>query len=314
MKLPKPSLTTGNRASRSLGVLTVAAALALTGCGSNGTSAQEEKPTVFTTFTVLADMAQNVAGDHLTVESLTKPGAEIHEYEPTPSDVSKAHDADLILNNGLGLEAWFEQFTQDTDAKTVTVSDGVDVINIEDGEAAGTPNPHAWMSPENAQIYVDNIADAFAELDPEHADDYRANAEAYSAELEKIGTELKDELGTLPQNHRALVTCEGAFSYLAEDAGLTEKYLWAVNSDAQVSAGHITEISDYVSQNEVPAVFCESTVSDSTMQQIVSETDTEFGGKLYVDSLSEEGGDVPTYLDLLRYDANTISNALTGEK
>lgn len=295
---------------RKLITVTIACSLlTLTACAPPAIT--NEKPTVLTTFTVLQDMAQNVAGNHLNVESLTKPGAEIHEYEPTPSDVKKAHDADLVLNNGLHLEAWFEQFMQDSEAKHVTVSDGVKPLSISEDAAAGTDNPHAWMSPRLAQTYVDNIARAFSELDPEHAEDFTKNANSYKQELQGIEQKLTQELSTLPEEHKALVTCEGAFSYLAQYAGLTEKYLWAVNSDSEVSAARLAEVSDYVKDNKVPAVFCESTVSDASMQQVVSDAGTKFGGTLYVDSLSDEAGEVPTYLELLRHDTETISKGLS---
>ncbi|WP_421083640.1 metal ABC transporter substrate-binding protein [Rothia nasimurium] len=288
-----------------LGVLT-----ACTPGDGSDTTAQNDTPTVIATFTVLADMAQNVGGEHITVESLTKPGAEIHDYDPTPSDVKKGADADLILANGLGLEAWFEQFLQDTDAQSVTVSEGVQTINIAEAESAGKPNPHAWMSPLAAQTYVDNIADAFAELDPDNADAFRANAETYKKQLQAVHDELVADLSTVPEGKRALVTCEGAFSYLAADAGLTEKYLWAVNSDGEPSASRVAEVAVFVEDNKVPAVFCESTVSSKTMEQVAQESGSTYAGTLYVDSLSEEGGDVPTYLDLIRYDAETIAEAL----
>jgi len=292
-----------------------AALLVLSACSgsadADGTG-PEEKPVVLTTFTVLADMASNVAGEHLQVESITKAGAEIHGYEPTPGDIRRASQADLILDNGMNLEAWFEQFTADLDVPRVMVSDGVDPINIAEDAYAGLPNPHAWMSPLNALIYVDNMAEAFAELDPENAGAFRANAEAYKGELQEVQDQLVTELGELPENQRALVTCEGAFSYLARDAGLTERYIWAVNAEQQATPQQITATIEFVKENQVPAVFCESTVSDAPMQQVVEATDAEFGGVLYVDSLSEAGGPVPTYLDLIRHDTDTIIKALTG--
>ena len=272
----------------------------------------DDRPVVLTTFTVLGDIAENVAGDHLRVESITKVGAEIHGYEPTPGDVRKASDADLILDNGLHLEAWFGQFVQDVDAEHVVVSDGVEVLDIAEDAYAGTPNPHAWMSPLNVQTYVDNMADAFAELAPEHADDFAANAEAYRAELQAVQDELVAELETLPAEQRALVTCEGAFSYLARDAGLTEQYLWAVNAEQQATPQQVADVIEFVEANDVPAVFCESTVSGAAMQQVVEATGTTFGGTLYVDSLSEADGPVPTYLDLVRHDADLIVAGLTG--
>ncbi|MCC3282915.1 metal ABC transporter substrate-binding protein [Arthrobacter caoxuetaonis] len=278
---------------------------------SSGTGA-EDKPVVLTTFTVLADLASNVAGEHLSVESITKAGAEIHGYEPTPGDIRRASNADLILDNGMFLEAWFEQFTADLDVHRVMVSEGVEPISIAEDAYEGLPNPHAWMSPLNAQAYVDNMADAFAELDPENADAFRANAAAYKEELQDVHDQLVTGLGALPENQRALVTCEGAFSYLARDAGLTERYIWAVNAERQATPQQITATIEFVRENDVPAVFCESTVSDAPMQQVVEATDTEFGGVLYVDSLSEEGGPVPTYLDLIRHDTETILAGLTG--
>lgn len=267
---------------------------------------------VLTTFTVIADIAQNVAGDHLSVESITKAGAEIHGYEPTPGDIARASHADLILDNGLNLELWFERFVDSVDAPHVVVSEGVDVMDITEDAYAGTSNPHAWMSPTNVQVYVDNMVEAFSELAPDHASDFAANAAAYKAELQTVQDDLVDALSVLPANERALVTCEGAFSYLARDAGLTEAYIWPVNAEQQATPQQIAAVIEFVRANEVPAVFCESTVSDRPMQQVVEATDAVFGGTLYVDSLSEAGGPVPTYLDLIRHDADTIVDALTG--
>lgn len=275
-------------------------------------AAEDDRPRVLTTFTVLADIAQNVAGDHILIESITKPGAEIHGYEPTPGDVRKAADADLILDNGLNLEAWFAQFVESVDVPHVVVSEGVGAIDIAEGAHSGAPNPHAWMSPSNVQLYVDTMAAAFGDLDPAHAEDYAANAEAYQAELQRVQDALVADLAHLPAHQRALVTCEGAFSYLARDAGLTEAYIWPVNAEQQATPQQIAAVIEFVDDNDVPAVFCESTVSDRAMQQVVDATDASFGGILYVDSLSLEDGPVPTYLDLIRHDADTIVAGLTG--
>ncbi|WP_299563850.1 metal ABC transporter substrate-binding protein [uncultured Mycolicibacterium sp.] len=278
----------------------------LVGCA---TPSERDTPLVLTTFTVLADIARNVAGEHLRVESITKPGAEIHGYEPTPGDIRRAADARLVLDNGLHLEAWFDQFIAQTGADRVTVSEGIEPIPI-----AGTdqPNPHAWMSPRNVAVYVDNIAAAFADLDPAHAADFRANAEAYRRQLDAVHTALVDRLRVLPAGQRALVTCEGAFSYLARDAGLTERYIWPVNAEQQATPQQVAAVIEFVRANRVPAVFCESTVSDAPMRRVVEATGARFGGLLYVDSLSEPDGPVPTYLDLIRHDADVIATGLTG--
>lgn len=289
-------------------------AAALTACAPEEDRADDGKPKVLTTFTVIQDIAQNVAGEHLTVESLTKPGAEIHDYEPTPADIRRASDADLILDNGLNLENWFAQFVEGVDAPHVTVSDGVDPIDITEEEGAGKPNPHAWMSPVVVEKYVDNMVTAFSELDPDHAEDFKQNGEQYKKELQEVQDGMVSELANLPQQHRALVTCEGAFSYMARDAGLEERFIWAVNSENEATPQQIARAVEFVKENDVPAVFCESTVSHAPMQQVVGATDATYGGTLYVDSLSEKDGPVPTYLDLIKYDADVITQALTGKK
>lgn len=303
------------RLSAALACLALAATLS--GCDSPGAiSGQDDsdRPVVLTTFTVLADIARNVGGDKITVESITKAGAEIHGYEPTPQDIAKASRAHLILDNGLNLEAWFEQFIVELDVPHVVVSEGVEVMDISEDANAGLPNPHAWMSPVNVQIYVENIRDAFIELDPENREYYTRSATAYNAELETLEKKLVQGLSGLKENERALVTCEGAFSYLARDAGLTEKYIWAVNAEQQATPRQIASAIEFVKDNEVPAVFCESTVSDAPMQQVVQGSGSTFGGTLFVDSLSEADGPVPTYLDLIRHDTDVILQALTGEK
>ncbi|MBC3179670.1 metal ABC transporter substrate-binding protein [Corynebacterium lujinxingii] len=297
-------------------VATAALSLGLASCSEESTDAagSSDTPVVLTTFTVIQDIAANVAGDHLQVESITKPGAEIHGYEPTPGDISRAADADLILDNGMNLENWFAQFVADLDVPHVVVSEGVDPIDIAEDAYAGKPNPHAWMSPVNVQKYVDNIVDAFSELDPEHAADFKANGETYKQELQAVQDELETKLAAVPDKQRALVTCEGAFSYLARDAKLTERYIWPVNAEQEATPQQIAGAIEFVKENNVPSVFCESTVSNAPMMQVVKATGAEYGGTLYVDSLSEENGPVPTYLDLIRHDTKVIIDGLNGGK
>ena len=265
-----------------------------------------------TTFTVLADMARNVAGDVAEVVSITKPGAEIHNYQPTPRDILKALDADLILWNGLNLELWFERFFQQLgDVPSVVLTEGIAPIDISGGPYTGKPNPHAWMSPAAALIYVDNIARAFAAHDPDNAATYTANADAYKAQIEAAIDPLRAQIETIPENQRWLATSEGAFSYLARDLGLRELFLWPINADAQGTPQQVRALIDAVRENNVPAVFSESTVSADPAQQVARETGAKYGGVLYVDSLSAEGGAVPTYLDLLRVTTETIVRGLS---
>lgn len=271
----------------------------------------EDKLKVVTTFTVLADMAQNVAGDAAEVVSITKPGAEIHGYQPTPRDIVRAQDADLILWNGLNLERWFEQFLSNLrDIPSATLSEGVEPISISGGEYDGKPNPHAWMAISSAEIYIDNIRDALSAADPDNAGIYAANAAAYKVQIAEAIGPLREAARALPNNRRWLVTSEGAFSYLARDFGLREVYLWPINADAQGTPQQVRAVIDTVREHQIPAVFSESTVSDKPAKQVARETGALYGGVLYVDSLSEAGGPVPSYLDLLRVTAQTIVEGL----
>jgi manganese/iron transport system substrate-binding protein len=271
----------------------------------------EDRLKVVTTFTVIADMARNVAGEGVEVVSVTKPGAEIHGYEPTPQDIVAASDADLVLWNGMNLEFWFEQFlTNLGDVPSATLSEGVEPIPISSGTYEGKPNPHAWMGLSSALIYVDNIAKALSSVDPANAATYAANAEAYKAQLTAAVGPLKDQITALPEDRRWLVSCEGAFSYLARDLGLQELYLWPINADSQGTPRQVQAVIDGVRERQIPAVFCESTVSSDPAEQVARETGAAFGGVLYVDSLSEADGPVPTYLDLLRVTTETIAKGL----
>jgi manganese/iron transport system substrate-binding protein len=275
--------------------------------------AAAEKLRVATTFTVIADMARNVAGDAAEVVSLIPPGAEVHNFQPTPSDVRAAADADLILWNGLGLEAWFDRFFRNLgDVPTVLVSDGVEPIPIADGPYAGQPNPHAWMSVSDALRYVENMRAALSAADPANAEVYAANAAAYAAEIEAMTEPLRETLAAIPEERRWLATSEGAFSYLARDFGLGEIYIWPINEDNTGTPQQIRRAIDLIREHDVPVIFSESTVDPRSAEQVARETGIAYGGLLYVDSVSEPDGPVPTYLDLLRVTTGRIAEGLAS--
>lgn len=267
----------------------------------------EAKFKVVTTFTVIQDIAQNVAGNAATVESITKPGAEIHEYEPTPKDIVKAQSADLILWNGLNLERWFERFFQNIkDKPAVVVTEGITPLSIYEGPYKDAPNPHAWMSPSNALIYVENIKNALVKYDPQNADTYQKNAAAYAEKIKQLDKPLREKLAQIPADQRWLVTSEGAFSYLAKDYDLKEGYLWPINAEQQGTPQQVRKLINLVKKNHIPVVFSESTVSAKPAQQVAKESGAKYGGVLYVDSLSAADGPVPTYIDLLNVTVSTI--------
>ncbi len=262
---------------------------------------------VVTTFTVIQDIAQNVAGDKAVVESITKPGAEIHDYQPTPQDIVKAQSADLVLWNGMNLESWFERFfAQVKDKPAVVVTEGIEPISIYEGPYKDKPNPHAWMSTKNALIYIENIRQALVKYDPANAEAYNANAKAYADKIIALDQPLRERLAKVPEAQRWLVTSEGAFSYLARDYGFKELYLWAINQDEQGTPKQIRKVIDQVRKHQIPVVFSESTISDKPAKQVAKESKARYGGVLYVDSLSTKDGKVPTYIDLLNVTVSTI--------
>lgn len=277
------------------------------GFSPNLVLADSGKIKAVTTFTVIADIARNVGGDAAVVESITKPGAEVHNYQPTPKDIVRAQNADIIFWNGLNLERWFSRFLQDVkNVPSVIVSEGITPISLYEGTYSGKPNPHAWMSTENALIYIENIRKSFVEIDPENTETYNNNAKKFAEEVSAIKSELEKSLSTIPAEKRYLVTSEGAFSYLAKDLNMQEIYLWPMNADQQGTPQQVRKVIDTVRKNKVPVVFSESTISPRPMKQVAAETGALYGGVLYVDSLSKAGGKVPSYLDLLRVTTGTI--------
>jgi manganese/iron transport system substrate-binding protein len=291
-------------------LLFVVAVLALLASALPSTA--QERLKAVTSFTIIADMARNVAGDAADVVSVTKPGAEIHNYQPTPGDLIAAQGADLVLWNGLNLEQWFEQFLQNLgDVPSVVVTEGIEPMGIGEGPYQGKPNPHAWMSPTDALIYVENIRKAFVQTDPANEATYNSNAKAYGERITATVAPIRAALDAIPTERRWLATSEGAFSYLARDFGLKEIYLWPINADQQGTPQQVRQMIDAIRANSIPAIFSESTISSKPAEQVARETGIAYGGVLYVDSLSDADGPVPTYLDLLSVTTNTIVAGLT---
>ena len=293
-------------------VLMVLVAVSLASCRNRDQErATDSRPQVLTTFTVLADLARNVAGDRLQVASIVKPGAEIHGYQPTPSDIERASKADLIVENGLGLELWARRFTAAAgDVPTITLSEGMDPLLITEDAYSGKPNPHAWMSPQRTMAYVDHLERAFSQIDPAGAELYAANALAYKAKLKELDEELRASINALPEQQRLLVSCEGAFTYLAADYGLEEAYLWPVNAESEITPKRMARLIDTVRERQVPAIFCESTVSDKAQREVAAAAGARFGGTFYVDSLSSADGPAPTLLELQRHNVGLIRKGL----
>lgn len=270
------------------------------------------KPVVLSSFTILADMVAEVGGDEIISISLTKPGINIHGYEPTPSDMLQAAKADLFFSNGLNLEqSWVTKLLSNLpEVDSYVLSEGVEAMAIAEGDYEGKPNPHAWVSPAQGLIYVENIRQALVKTFPDKAEQFNQNAEVYSEKISALDEMMSESLSSIPDAHKFLVTCEGAFSYLTRDYGLQEVYIWPINDEAGGTPQQVSSVIEAVKKYQIPTVFCESTVSDKVQKEIAAATGAKYGGVLFVDTLSEAGGEADSYLALLQNTATVITNGL----
>ena len=279
-------------------------------CKRTAFEKETNKEVILASFTVLADIIENVAKDEFVVKSITKPGVEVHGYQPTPSDLIKASKAFVFIDNGFGFELWAEKFVSNLKIKRVTISNRLEPIFISEDFYKGKPNPHAWISPKRGMIYVDVIVDSLSELKPSEAESFKNNGQIYKNKIAKIDKDFSLFINNLEKNNRYLVTCEGAFSYLTNDYGLKEAYLWPVNAESQITPKRMARTISLVKNKNIPSVFCESTVSNESQMVVASETGAKFGGDLFVDSLSQDNKSANTYLKMLQHNLTLIKKGL----
>ncbi|RCL50531.1 MAG: metal ABC transporter substrate-binding protein [Prochlorococcus sp. MED-G72] len=279
-------------------------------CKRTAFEKETNKEVILASFTVLADIIENVAKDEFVVKSITKPGVEVHGYQPTPSDLIKASKAFVFIDNGFGFELWAEKFVSNLQIKRVTISNRLEPIFISEDFYKGKPNPHAWISPKRGMIYVDVIVDYLSELKPSEAESFKNNGQIYKNKIAKIDEDFSLFINNLEKNNRYLVTCEGAFSYLTNDYGLKEAYLWPVNAESQITPKRMARTISLVKNKNIPSVFCESTVSNESQMVVASETGAKFGGDLFVDSLSQDNKSANTYLKMLQHNLTLIKKGL----
>ena len=283
----------------------------LSSCKSSNVLNGTNKKVLLTSFTILEDIVSNIAGEKFRVESITKPGMEVHGYKATPSDLIRGSNAVLFFENGFGLELWSDKFTSNLDVKRISMSDNLKPIYIAEDAYKGKPNPHAWISPRRGKLYIDSIVKALKDLDPENSSFFEENGTIYKTKINKIDEDFKLFLNTIEKSKRYLVSCEGAFTYLVNDYGLKEAYLWPVNAESQVTPKRMANLINLIKNNDIPSVFCESTVSSEAQLTVARESGAKFGGNFYVDSLSSKNGPAPTYLDLLNHNLQLIKKGFS---
>jgi zinc/manganese transport system substrate-binding protein len=266
-----------------------------------------DKINLVASFSILSDFAKNVGGDRVNVTSLVGANGDVHVYTPTPADAKKIADAKLVIINGLGLEGWLPRLVQSSGGKaeTITASNGITPRKL-DGHA----DPHAWQSVANAEIYVADIRDALSAADPAGTEIYRANAQAYLAKLDALEADVRTAVAGIPEARRKVISTHDAFGYLAAAYGIDFIAPQGVSTEAEPSARDIAVIIKQVKSLKIPAVFLENISDPRLMRRIAAETGAKIGGTLYSDGLTEENGDAPTYIDMVRHNIKALTSAL----
>jgi manganese/iron transport system substrate-binding protein len=279
-----------------------------------------EQLRVVATTNIVGDVVQRMGGDRITLTTLMRPGVDPHSYVPTPADTAAVHDAHVVFANGLNLEAFLEKMIQSAggNAAEIHLSDGLAVRSAPGGSAAQDQagdsheggDPHVWFDVQNVILWVGTIRDTLSALDPAGAQTYTANAEAYTGELQQIDTWIVDQVATIPEAHRKLVTNHPAFGYFAGRYGFEQVgAVYPISPAAEPSARDIAALEDAIREYGVPAVFTESTVNPRLAQQVAQDTGVRLV-QLYTGSLGGPGSGAEMYIDMMRYDVQAIVEAL----
>lgn len=287
---------------------------------AQGQQKEQARLNVVATFSILGDFARNIGGDRVSVTALVGPNSDTHVYTPTPSDARKITDAKLVIVNGLGLEGWLPRLVKSSGGKAATVvaTKGIATRKVDTNESSGhghdhgDADPHAWQSVVNAKMYVTNIRDALAAADPAGADAYRANASAYIAKLDALDREVRGEVAKIPAERRSVISTHDAFGYFAAAYGIKFIAPRGVSTESEPSARDIAVIITQIKKQKIPAVFLENVSDPRLMQRIAAETGAAVGGTLYSDSLTDEKGSAPTYIDMVRHNIKTLTSALSN--
>ena len=292
-----------------------------------GTAWAAEKPKVIATFSILADLAQRVAGDHATVTALVGPDGDAHVFEPGPRESGALAEADVLVANGLGFEPWLERLTEASGFKgtLIVATDGVTPLPAshegEDGAAEagddqgndhdhGAFDPHAFQDLANGQIYVANVAKGLSAADPAHAADFQANAQRLAADMAALDASLKTEVASIPAEHRRVLTSHDAFAYFSRAYGIEFVSIHGVSTEAEPSAQDLARIVEQARDGKIKAIFLENMADPRLAETVAGESGIRIGGQLYADALSPENGPAPDYLSLFRYNAKQLLEAL----
>ncbi|SEN92624.1 iron/zinc/copper transport system substrate-binding protein [Amphibacillus marinus] len=292
---------------------------ALIGCNSNNDDEADITLSIVTTYSIIYDITSNIVGEQAEVHSMVPIGSDPHEYDPLPEDIAKTTDADLVFYNGLNLEegnSWFNRLLDvtgklDDESSVFRVSDGVEAIYLETAGLEQDEDPHAWLDVTNAIIYAENIRDALIETDPDNSEIYQANADEYIEQLKALDQEIAEAIASIDQQSRHLVTSEGAFKYFGIAYNINTGYIWEINSETEGSPQQMRDAIDFIRENQVNALFVETSIDPRSMDTLASETGVPISAELYTDSLGESGSEGDTYIKMMRTNTTRIVEGLS---
>ena len=262
---------------------------------------------VVASISIIGDFVEEVGGDRVTVTTLVGPNGDAHVYTPTAADAKKVSDAKLLVINGFGLEGWLPRLVQSSGGKAtiVTATNGITPRKRDSGD-----DPHAWQSVVNAKVYATNIRDALSSADPAGAATYSANTTAYLAKLDALDRDVRAAVAEIPEARRKVISTHDAFGYFAAAYGIAFIAPQGVSTETEASAHDIAAIITQVKEGKIPAVFLENISDPRLMRRIAAETGAKVSGTLYSDSLTEEKGEAPTYIDMVRHNIKALTSAL----
>jgi len=264
---------------------------------------------VVASFSILGDFVKNVGGNRVEVTTLVGVDGDVHVYTPAPADARKISDADLLVINGLGLEGWLPRLLQVSSARAPIVTASQGIAPLKFGSEA---DPHAWQSVANAKSYVANIRDALIAAAPADAESFRKNTESYLAKLDALDREVRRAVAQIPPSRRKVISTHDAFGYFASAYGIQFIAPIGVSTESEASAKDIAAIVAQIRAEKIPAVFLERLSDPRLIRRIAAETGARIGGTLYSDSLTDEKGDAPTYIDMVRHNIKALTSALAN--
>jgi zinc/manganese transport system substrate-binding protein len=273
-----------------------------------GPARAQDRLNVVASFSILGDFVRNVGGDRVNVTTLVGPNSDAHVYSPTPADAKKVADATLVFVNGLGFEGWMQRLLKSAGGKAsvVTTTSGIAPLNL-----GSDADPHAWQSVANAKIYVANIRDALVAAAPADAEAFKSKADAYLADLDALDRDVREAIVKIPESRRKVISTHNAFGYFAAAYGVEFIAPLGVSTESEASARDIAKIITQIRAAKIPAVFLENITDPRLMGRISAETGARVGGTLYSDSLTDEKGDSPTYIAMVRHNIKALTSALS---